>query len=311
MDTALLHRIASAVAAPTTASSVIYLAIGCAQGHYPPGEHSKQQYPPFLEDWRPHSAERHVILVDPALESPPRSVTDLTPSHQSIHFYPVREPFNWITPDSPSRAFLDGLIRITLAAPPRKPVYLIVADYAGHDLSTEYADLLRSPTHRTNPQALLDRVLFDPAYDGPGCFPDLTTPVLRNPTTGYFLQPDYSTLRDLAAATPTPPSRVIAHQQDLRSARIRYYAARLLRGELNPASPMGKDALQRLQFFAPFIGYTPTADPTTLRRLIAETLRDFGAVATSSRTYTDADIDALLADSRGNALNLEFHALTQ
>jgi hypothetical protein len=314
MDAALLHRIASSVSAPATTASVIYLAIGCAQGHYPPGEHSAQQYPPFLATWNPPTAERHVILVDPALEDPPRCVADIATAQyhtENIHIYPIRAPFDWETPDSRSRAFLAGLIRIALAAPLSKPTYLIVQDYSGADLPNEYTLLLQSPPHRTHPAALLDRVLFDPSYDGPGCFPDLTTPILRDPATGHFLQPAYVPLRTLANASPPPTRKIIEAQQEVRSSRIRYYAARFLRGELSPTSEYGADALQRLQAFAPIVGYMPTTDPTILRHLIAETLRDFGAVATPPRTYTDAQINAILADPRGNALNLEFHALTR
>jgi hypothetical protein len=313
MDTALLHCLASQVASTTAPVTVIYVAIGCAQGHYAEGKHSAQQYPPFLSGWNPPGAEKHVILIDPALEDPPRSLVDLATGAieepadiRNITFYPIREPFYWEEPTH--RAFLTGLVRIVLATPPEiQPTYLIVQDYSGASLQDKYMELLEDD-FRYAATTLLERVLFDPAYDGPGCFQDLTTPVLRHPVTGVFLQPAYIPLAQLMSAHPTPPPTILRKQQETRSALIRYYAARLLRTELSAAA--AEDALERLRPFAPIVGYMPTADPSILRRLISETLRDFGAVASPPRTYTDAQIAALLSDTRGSALNLEFHALT-
>lgn len=306
MDTTLLHRIASVTAAATTPASVIYVAIGCAQGHYAPGEHSAQQYPPFLATWSPPDAGQHVILIDPALEDPPRCLAD-TAASRNITFYPIRTAFHWDSAEH--RAFLTGLIRIATAAPTRKPTHLIVQDYTGHDIGEEYSQLLTTIAS-ADPRQMLARVLFDPSYDGPGCFPSLTTPVLRNPVSraGDFLQPAYTTLQQLVRSIPPPDRRTLAAQREFRSARIRYYAGRLLRNEFSERPDLAADALQRLQAFRPIVGYTPTADPTILRRLITDTLRDMGAIASPPRHYTDEAITSLLEDTRGSALNLEFHA---
>lgn len=303
MDFTLLNPIAYlSCRSPAT---VIYVAIGCAQGHYAPGAHSRQQYPPFLDNWVPANADRHVFLIDPALEDPPRCLADLDSSGadmRRITVYPIREAFYWDNPDH--RDFIKSMIEIVLASP--LPTYLIVQDYSGAALMETYTSFLDSD-FRAEAPALLEKVLFDPSYDGPGCFQDLTGPVLRDPVTGGFLQPAYIPLARLMAARPTPPATVLRKQQETRSALIRYYAARLFRGDLSHERSV--DALERLQLFAPIVGYIPTADPAVLRRLIADTLRDFGAVASPPRTYTDADVSALLADTRGNLLNLEFHAL--
>lgn len=306
MDAALVTRIQYAIENSNT-STVIYVAIGCAQGHYAPGRHSAQQYPPFLANWEPADAERHVLLIDPALEDPPRSLVDIaadpTVDTRRITFYPIQAAFYWDNPDH--RAFLTALIRLAVT----NGTYLILQDYTGHELMSEYRALLET-TFRNDASVFLSRVLFDPSYDGPGCFQDLSTPVLRDPATGAFLQPDFVSLRQLAASHPPPAPATLRAQQERRSALIRYYAGRLLRGEFADRPAAIEDALQRLQFFAPIVDYTPTADPATLRRLIADTLRDFGAIARVPRYYTDAQIDALLGDDRGTALNLEFHALT-
>lgn len=311
MDDTLINCIRTSIQQQAPSPAVIYVAIGCAQGHYAEGAHSAQQYPPFLATWQPAHAHRHVLLIDPALEDPPRSLTDLVVSAddadlQRITFYPIHEPLYWRNPNHVR--FLTQLMEIATTAS-ATPVHLILQDYTGYDICREYSLLLKT-TFRNAAPTFLSRVLFDPAYDGPGCFQDLMIPVLRDPASGAFLQPNYVSLRQLASSYPRPAPKTIGHQQELRSALIRYYAGRLLRGEFADRPEAATDALQRLQFFAPFVDYTITADPTTLRRLIADTLRDFGAVATPPRTYTDTAIAALLADPRGSALNLEFHALT-
>ena len=299
-----LPAIARACSASPNPSLVVYVAIGAAQGFYPEGAHSAQQYPPFLTNWQPVTAERHVLLIDPGLEDPPRSQRDLVlttddTTLRRITFYPARTYFHWTDPDH--RAFLEELIRTVLASP---SAYLILQDYTGHSVTSEYGALLDT-TFRKDATAFLNRILFDPSYDGPGCFQDLTIPVLRDPGTGAFLQPAYNPL--IRLATVSPPA-VLRKQQEIRSALIRYYAGRLFRGDLSHERSI--DALEKLQLFAPIVGYIPTADPTVLRHLIADTLNDFGAVASPPRTYTDADVSALLADTRGTLLNMEFHALT-
>lgn len=304
MDASLLTRIQYAFE-NTNSPVLLYVAIGCAQGHYAPGLHSAQQFPPFLVNWDPVDAERHVLLIDPALEDPPRALADLAVDMRRITFYPIRESFYWDNPNH--RGFLTSLIQQVLAAP---ATYLILQDYTGHGIAAEYRTLLDT-TFRNDAPNFLSRVLFDPSYDGPGCFQDLNIPVLRDPATGAFLQPDFVSLRQLTSSHPPPAPSTVGHQQEQRSALIRYYAGRLLRGDFADRPTVAEDALQRLQFFAPIVDYTPTAEPANLRRLIADTLRDFGAIAKTPRDYTDAQIDAILADVRGSALNLEFHVLTR
>jgi hypothetical protein len=255
-----------------------------------------------------------VVLVDPALEDPPRGFLDLPPAANptiaadpdALHFFTVRAPFYWENPEH--RRYMAGLIRIVLAAP--YPTYLIVQDYTGRDIQEVYTSFLHGEFGSgADCRALLNRVLFDPSYDGPGCFQDLTVPILRHPATGDFLQPAYIPLQRLRHSQPS--SRILNHYTDVRSTAIRYYAYRLLRAlrgetEMSPhATP--EIVCEKLQFFAPIVGYTPTAHPTVLRNLIADTLRDFGALC--NRSYTDEAVDALLANPPG--LTAEFHDLRQ
>jgi hypothetical protein len=317
-DWPFLHRIATAVAeAPAPGGTVIYFAIGCAQGHYAPGAHSAQQYPPFLASWHPATARQLVILVDPALEDPPRALLELPPAPtppnpdlDALQFYMVRAPFYWTNPHY--RRYMAGLIRIVLAAP--RPTYLIVQDYTGHDLQEDYTSLLHNE-FRTDHRLFLHRVLFDPSYDGPGCFQPLTVPLLRHPATGDFLQPAYIPLQRLRHCQPPVPPAILRHHTEIRSAAIRYYAYRLLRtlrGQAEPSPHATSEIVrEKLQFFGPIYGYAPTAHPTVLRNLIADTLRDFAALLGDQTRYTDEAIDAILADPRGNALNTEFHTLRQ
>lgn len=298
MEAAIEHQLIHP--APGIRQTILYIAIGCAQGHYPVGEHSAQQYPPFLSAWSPATA-RILLLVDPALEDPPRVYDDI-PTRERLQttVYCHRTSWDW-SHYSPSCEFLQRIIHTVLTRP--DPTYLIVQDYTGHDINQEYRGFLR--TTRFTEEHFLSKILFDPSYDGPGCFPDLRTPVLRDPITGDFVQPSYTTLRRLVSARPPPTQAILDHQVETRSARIRYYAARLLRGELR--TDQIAQALEHIQFFVPIVGFTPTPDPGRLRLLITETLRDFGSVARPPREYTEEEIASLLTD--GNALSRELFTL--
>ena len=306
-----LHLLAERIASNGRSSHVLYVAIGCAQGHYPPERRAPQQYPPFLSAWQ----RQTILLIDPALEDPPQLLQDVEHAAppedvcQALQFFQVRTSFYWTNPAH--RAYIGGILRIILAAP--YPTHLIVQDYTGYDLQSEFTRFLTEDFHPADTRQLLHRVLFDPSYDGPGCFQDLTVPLLRHPGTGDFLQPAYMPLQRLIHARPRPSPAVLRHQIERRSAAIRYYAYRLLRalrGELELSghvTPAG--AVEQLQFFRHIYGYSPIGHPTVLQNLIADTLRDFTITAGESRP-TDEAIATLLADPRGNVLNLEFHRLT-
>jgi hypothetical protein len=312
-----LHLLADRIAALSRSrhhhhqAHVIYVAIGCAQGHHPPERRAPQQYPPFLAAW-PHQT---ILLIDPALEDPPQILHDVeaagTPEEicQGLQFFAVRAPFYWTNPDH--RAYIGGILRLILAAP--RPTHLIVQDFTGYDIQPEFTRFLTEDFPPADTRRILHRVLFDPAYDGPGCFQDTTIPILRHPATGDFLQPAYMPLQRLIHARPPPSPAILRHQIERRSAAIRYYAYRLwreLRGELPPSDHVTPAVVtERLQFFQHIYGYAPIAHPTILRNLIEDTLRDFAATAGEPRP-TDEAITILLTDPRGNALNLEFHRLT-
>lgn len=285
----------------TNSHKVLYIAIGCAQGFYPEGKHSAQQYPPFLQEWnQPPNAEQFILLIDPLLEDPPRSVVDAVLTLDSewlgrIHFFQKQTHFHWY--DESCRVFIRKLFDFILDNSNTGSVYLIVQDYSGYELKQEFLTFLGgfSPESAA---ILRKRVLFDPSYDGPSCFPDLSIPLLRDDETGDFLDPQITSLQQLRISHSH--QSILKKQSEFRSALIRYYAGRLYREELTtPSSSIY--AFERLKFFEPIVGYTITSD--TLRQLIIDTLIDFG--------YTDDKQQWSIEDllSSGPTLTQQFSLL--
>lgn len=171
---------------------VIYMAIGCALGRYPKGEHPAQQYPPFMKEF-PYT--QICILIDPCLELPPRVSNDLPALHATheIMVLPIQSTFEFV-PDknTPDSKFLDALLQ--LCVNPSLSVHMIVQDYSGRDIQPYY------PVERYG-ERLRTNVLYDATYGDGGCFPDVSAmKILRKGDA--FVQPKFLTLEALRRAIP-------------------------------------------------------------------------------------------------------------
>jgi hypothetical protein len=169
---------------PTT----IYFAIGCALGRYPPGEHPRQQYPPFM---RGFPGRQICILMDPELESPPRAYEDQigfsvlpdepTVTIGDITFITARRHFAWGSKDA--RTFIAHLSNLCL----NTRTQLIVQDYAGNYIEKYYPI-------STFDSRITKKVLFDVTYRDGGCFIDLDAVRILRYRDGSFVQPKYDAI---------------------------------------------------------------------------------------------------------------------
>lgn len=177
----------------------IYLAIGCAQGHWAVGHPmaSPQGHPPPVKAL---GGRQICILIDPELENPPRCCEMLTPTNSpmihegQVTYITSRRLFSWGGTDAP---FINDLCNLALTS----RAFLIVQDFSGKIIDEHY------PVHQFGPH-LLKKVLFDFTYRDGGCFIDLAKVRILRREDGSFVQPAYepvSTFLHLA-----PPSLVVA-----------------------------------------------------------------------------------------------------
>jgi hypothetical protein len=190
-----------------TKPSLIYLAVGCSQSHYPRDKASPQEYPPFVEEW---AGNKVCILIDPLLEQPPYCFSDLGVTDQSlaavvdiktIRFYCLRQRFETMDPPSinsqyctPSHvyeadmAFLYSLCDLAC----RSQTKFIYQDYSGR-----ITDYLYPIMRYQEPERLKANVLFDVTYNEGGCFVDFTKVKILKKPNGDFLHPEYEVLANL------------------------------------------------------------------------------------------------------------------
>ena len=205
--------------------ALIYVAIGCAQGHNSPEYRSPQQFPPFIREGWP-TGEVIAILIDPALE-PDAELQGLADAagDPEVAFLTVRREFYWTVPTD--AAFIRSLCRLALYE--LHDTQMIVQDYTGDDISRHLFPFLQEFESR-----LQYRVLFDATYGRQGgCYIDFDAiQLLRDPYTGEFIQPQYLRLTDgIGHGAP------VEHLRQTVTARIqtlRQYAHRVLRCLRNP-----------------------------------------------------------------------------
>jgi hypothetical protein len=284
-----------------TQPAYIYLAIGCALGHYAEGGGTPQQYPPPIAAL---PGRKICILVDPGLESPPRSyaqvgIPDPTAATQHQHvthgdvtFIPVRREFHWPVPWAHAEhqpaiqhdaRFIDGLIALTKR--PGSPTRLIVQDYAGTDIRPFYP--------HTAPPA---RVLYDMTGRDGGCFVDFAAVRIHQTPTGDFIQPPYELLRTLQSILPADELRAVVEQRSrlLTDYAHRYY--RIMRGVEPPRDWASPQAIG-LRLAPLFVAYSlppNVRDPANLFALLSDALCDFAVVAGD---YLDDDAIARNLDA--------------
>ena len=177
---------------------LIFVAVGCAVGYYPDDEHPAQQYPPYLLHF---SCRQICILIDPALELPPRSLADVAKLPVDVLIVPLQEYLHSRSEPSVEGShgrFLDSLARLCLQR--GSETRMIVADYTGRDCNREY------PFHLANEESegyeLFKKVLYDPTYGEGGCRPDLDAITILHDEHGDFLQPRYLRFQDMKESVP-------------------------------------------------------------------------------------------------------------
>ncbi len=282
-----------------TQPAYIYLAIGCALGHYAEGQGSPQQYPPPIAAL---PGRKICILVDPGLESPPRAYaqvgipTDAATARHATHgevtFIPVRREFHWPVPWSREEhqpaiqydtQLINGLIALTKR--PGSPTRLIVQDYSGTDIRPFYP-------HDAPPA----RVLYDMTGRDGGCFIDFDAVRIHQTPTGDFIQPPYQPLRTLQPVLSHDEFRAIADHRSglLANYAHRYY--RIMRG-VEPPRDWATPHTIGLRLAPLFVAYAlppNVRDPANLYALLSAALYDFAAVAGD---YMDDDAIRQLLDA--------------
>jgi hypothetical protein len=264
----------------TEAPLLVYIAIGCSQAHYRPGEHSPQEYPPFIRDFAGVD-HKIALLIDPALEDPPRALAD-NPTDTSVTFVPIRARLFWRhTQPSYSENVINGHTLLSALLELRSPpTYIVVQDYTGDDIS---------PFDPGIP----GRVLLDATYGDFGCLVDFSkhTHIPRDPVTGAILHLDKHRLQDIPAEFAELRHRLAR----VRASDLRYYIhrnIRVIRGDTPAADWCSPEEVQRrLTRLAPIYGST---NPS-LFWLAEQMLLDFGIPPTH--------IPTLIADPTGEVLS--------
>ncbi len=176
-----------------TNPALIYLSIGCAQNGNPVS--NEQQLPPFIRDW-PTSGRILLILVDPALESPPQVAKDLdmpdydefapVNRHGRFDIITVRNPFIWTRDEE--KVMMDALYVLCL----HTNTQMIVQDYSGINIHKYYP--LRSFS-----SDILDCVLFDVTQRDGGCSVNwaMNPPQIWHPRTKRFVHAWNQPLTDI------------------------------------------------------------------------------------------------------------------
>ena len=179
--------------------NLIYVAIGCAQGHYEYGKHSEQEYPRFVRSW---PGNKVCILIDPALESPIYAIREGEPPDTT--FICMKQTFEW-----PSRwlheqtkhdmEYLYSLIKKVMETP---NAHMIVQDYSGEIIHPNYP-IEKFP-------GIEKKVLFDVTYNNGGCSIDFDKIEILKDSNGDFIQPMFSKIQDIEKGSI---ARVQAHER--------------------------------------------------------------------------------------------------
>jgi hypothetical protein len=279
--------------------ALIYIGIGCAQGHHPNGPYADsqwpQEYPPVLASET--GGYRIGILIDPALERPVKALRDVGLDGSQdvvedvatgITFICLRHVFDW--KNEPHTTFLHRMCELAVYNPETR---LVVHDYTGTDIRPHY------PMTHFNNSRLKARVLFDMSYRGGGCSLDFTNTRVLRYSNGDFIQPYYMTLQQLKSHAPPDLLAVEAasRREVLELFVHRYY--HVLMGNKEPrhwcTETHVMNAAERL-FYA--YGLIPSTHPMNLRALMAEALMDFLVVR--GTTMVLADMYALIDSPTGD-----------
>jgi hypothetical protein len=274
---------------------LIYVAIGCAVGRYPEGEHPAQQYPPYLQKF---ACRQICVLIDPMLEMPPRAMADVAKLPGDITILPVLQTFHHTgQEDECSLWFLDRLTQLCMDSSNCK---MIVHEFTGININLYY------PTHFG--KNILTNVLYDPTYsDGGGCSPDLSTIQILCDQRGNFLQPNHSRLQDIYK---TVPKHIFNRQFRMRQYPViellqRQY--RILRNLEEPRDWLTEHVLQHPIHKFCFIYNIDTVDSLQqLRKILLAVIQDLCIL---SESYLTEEEGNTIADSAGKELETMWNSV--
>lgn len=262
--------------------SLVYVAIGCAQGHYQYGIHSPQQMPPCIANWR---GRKLCLLIDPYLEPVPYLYRDIgvpsgsgdtvTVGHTTVVC--MRNEFHWpsrFTEPMVARPHCELMDQLCATACADGGPHVIVQDYCGNDIRLYY------PVSRF-PDVLRKKVLFDFTYRDSGCFVDFSKVRLLLDSAGDFIQPAYSKLATIVDAGLETEARVF--EVNRRCSTMSYAVLPLYLIQIGLKEPREWCTAERVLTEATYIfgiyGITPSADTGTLKRLLSEFFFDIARAA--------------------------------
>ncbi len=248
---------------------LIYLSIGCAQNGNPVS--NEQQVPPFI---KAVPGRIVLILVDPALESPPQAFEDLGfPTHHTtapvsicgrFDIIALRQEFNWSS--DVERSFIDALCALTL----HTNIRLIVQDFSGANIHKYY------PLRAFGPE-LLPRAIFDVTHDEGCCYVNWNEhpPQFMNPETGDFI---HAWHQPLAVIKPYVTQEVYKQQRQKRTNLLTEYVHRLYKIQAGEEEPRDWCTPERVAEYAEFLfdayNINLATDNSTLSILLIDAFRD-------------------------------------
>jgi hypothetical protein len=251
---------------------LLYVAIGCAQGHYEYGKHSEQEYPRFVHSW---PGKKVCILIDPSLETPIYAIREGEPLDTT--FICMKQTFEW-----PSRwqcvqsksdmEFLYNLIQRVMDTP---NAHMIVQDYSGAIIHPSYP-IEKFP-------GIEKKVLFDVTYNNGGCSIDFDKIEILKDSNGDFIQPMFSKIQDIQKESI---ARVQAHERYTILSGGVLYLYRTQMGIKEPRDWCTAESVYSSAEQLYHIYGLPLRDTSTkvLRKLLLEVAFDFCAAANTPIT---------------------------
>jgi hypothetical protein len=265
--------------------SLIYLSVGCAQGHWDRERSSPQQYPPFVADWPGYKV---CILIDPNLEGIPYCLQDLGVSAEEqtkyarsriidlpgIRIYCLRMMFEIPLHTS----FLHTLCDIAVYGSTK----LIYQDYTGRITNELY------PWDRYDTTRLKAQVLFDVTYNDCGCFVDFSKVRLLKNTKGEFIHPELEPL----IVVKDHPSLLDLYRQKRRS-DLGFYAHayyQILNGKKEPRDwCTAEKVLEKINYLFKIYNIPMSMDSDSIYELLKTAIFDYCNVANCYMTEEEVD----------------------
>jgi hypothetical protein len=285
--------------------SLIYLAVGCAQGHHSKAKASPQQYPPFVEEW---VGNKICILIDPELEQPPYCFSDLGVSNErlaenvvdvpGIRFYCLRQRFETVDAPSvhsqyrtppqkyePDMSFLYSLCDLAYTSQTK----FIYQDYSGRIVNYLY------PTSRyENPERLKANVLFDVTYNEGGCFVNFDEVKILKTPNGDFLHPEREVLANLRNH-PRLLNIYATKRRSILGSYIHWYYQILLGNKPEREWCTAATILPHMNTLCEIYKTPHSADKASIHALLQTALFDY--CAATDHYLSEADVDEIIQKS--------------